>query len=57
MLLSTIGIGITYTETVTAQTNNNNMTIGSTQNQTDEFGDLITGPDQPSTDDTTPLGS
>jgi hypothetical protein len=36
LLLSTISIGITYTETVTAQTNNN-MTSGSTQNQTDEF--------------------
>lgn len=29
LLLSTIGIGITYTETVTAQINNN-MTSGST---------------------------
>ena len=33
------------------------MTIGGTQNQTEEFGDLITGPDQPTTNDTTPLGS
>jgi hypothetical protein len=58
LLLSTIGIAITYTETVTAQTNNNNnMTIGGTQTQTEEFGDLITGPDQPTTNDTTPLGS
>jgi hypothetical protein len=57
LLLSTIGIAITYTETVTAQTNNNNMTIGGTQNQTEEFGDLITGPDQPTTNDTTPLDS
>ena len=55
-MLSTIGIGITYTETVTAQTNNN-MTSGSTQNQTDEFEVLITGSDQPTTNDTTPLGS
>ena len=36
VVASTIGIGITYTETVTAQTNNN-MISGSTQNQTDEF--------------------
>jgi len=50
-------MGITYTETVTAQTNNNNGTSGSTQHQTVEFGDLITGPDQPSTNDTTPFGS
>jgi hypothetical protein len=49
-------MGIPYTETLTAQTNKNNGTSGSTQHQTDEFGDLITGPDQPSTNDTTPLG-
>lgn len=33
------------------------MTSGSTQNQTDEFEDLITGTDQPTTNDTLPLGS
>ena len=50
-------MGIPYTETLTVQTNKNNGTSGSTQHQTDEFGDLICGPDQPSTNDTTPLGS
>jgi len=33
------------------------MTSGSTQNQIDEFEVLITGSDQPTTNDTTPLGS
>jgi uncharacterized membrane protein YkoI len=51
-LLSTIGLNMTNMETVTAQTNNS-----SSQNQTDEFKDLITGPNQQTTNDTLPLGT
>jgi hypothetical protein len=51
-LLLTIGLNMTNMETVTAQTNNS-----SSQNQTDEFKDLITGPNQQTTNDTLPLGT
>ena len=48
---------MTNIETVVAQTNNGSMSSGSSQNQTDEFAELITGPNQQSTNDTLPLGT
>ncbi len=56
-LLSTIIIGMTHIETVVAQTNNGSMSSESSQNQTDEFTELITGPNQQSTNNTLPLGT
>jgi uncharacterized membrane protein YkoI len=59
VLLFTIGTGILYIQSVSAQTNiNSTTTRGGSQNQTGEFDKLITGPNQPSAaNDTLPLGT
>jgi hypothetical protein len=56
-LFSTLAIGMTNMESVMAQTNNSSASSGSPHNQTDEFKDLITGPNQQNANDTNPLGT
>jgi len=56
-LLILISVSLSSIESVSAQANTNNMTSEGSQNQTTEFADIITGPNQQVTNDTLPLGS